>query len=83
MFIPFLVATKFDLFAQSTSMDKQRDMIAHARTFAKAMKSPLVFTSSSHSINMQQLFKIVLSKRFNLRCNVPRMSNVGEPILEY
>lgn len=82
MFIPFLVGTKFDLFS-TLSMDKQRDMIAHARNFAKAMRSPLVFTSSSHSINVQKLFKIVLSKRFNLRCNVPRMSNVGEPILEY
>lgn len=82
MFIPFLVGTKFDLFAQF-SMDKQRDMIAHARTFAKAMRSPLIFTSSSHSINVQKLFKIVLSKRFNLKCNVARLSNVGEPILEY
>lgn len=82
MFIPFLVGTKFDLFAQ-LSMDKQRDMIAHARRFAKAMRCPLVFTSSSHSINVQKLFKIVLSKRFNLKCNVPKMSNVGEPILEY
>lgn len=82
MFIPFLVGTKFDVFA-GLSMDKQRDMIAHARTFAKAMRSPLIFTSASHSINVQKLFKIVLSKRFNLKCNVARMSNVGEPILEY
>lgn len=82
MFIPFLVGTKFDVFA-GLGMDKQRDMIAHARTFARAMRSPLVFTSASHSINVQKLFKIVLSKRFNLTCNVARMSNVGEPILEY
>lgn len=82
MFIPFLVGTKFDAFA-GLSMDKQRDMINHARNFAKAMRSPLIFTSASHSINVQKLFKIVLSKRFNLKCNVDRMSNVGEPILEY
>lgn len=82
MFIPFLVGTKFDVFA-SLSMDKQRDTIAHARAFAKAMKAPLVFTSASHSINVQKLFKVVLSKRFNLNCNVQPMSNVGEPILEF
>lgn len=82
MFIPFLVGTKFDAFA-GLSMDKQRDMINHARNFAKAMRSPLIFTSASHSINVQKLFKIVLSKRFNLKCNIDRMSNVGEPILEY
>jgi Gtp-binding protein of the ras superfamily involved in termination of M-phase len=82
MFIPFLVGTKFDVFA-SLSVDKQRDTIALARKFAKAMNAPLVFTSASHSINVQKLFKVVLSKRFNLKCNVPTMSNVGEPLLEY
>lgn len=82
MFIPLLVGTKFDVFA-SFSVDKQRDTIAHARSFARAMRSPLIFTSASHSINVQKLFKIVLSLRFGLKCNVPRMSNVGEPILEY
>lgn len=82
MFIPFLVGTKFDVFA-SLSVDKQRETITHARTFAKAMKAPLVFTSASHSINVQKLFKVVLSKRFNLKCNVPRLSNIGEPLLEF
>lgn len=82
MFRPLLVGTKFDVFA-GFSVDAQRDTIAHARAFAKAMKAPLIFTSASHSINVQKLFKIVLSQRFDLRCNVPRMSNVGEPILEY
>lgn len=82
MFIPLLVGTKFDVFA-SFSVEKQRDTIAHARSFARAMRAPLIFTSASHSINVQKLFKIVLSKRFGLRCNVVPMSNVGEPILEY
>jgi Gtp-binding protein of the ras superfamily involved in termination of M-phase len=82
MFIPFLVGTKFDVFS-SLSVDKQRDTITRARQFAKLMKAPLVFTSASHSINVQKLFKVVLAKRFNMRCNVPTMSNVGEPLLEY
>lgn len=33
-----------------------------ARRFAKAMKAPLIFCSTSHSINVQKIFKIVLSK---------------------
>ncbi|KAA8491519.1 Septum-promoting GTP-binding protein 1 [Porphyridium purpureum] len=81
-FIPFLVGTKFDSFA-SLPQDKQEDTINHARKFAKAMKSPLVFTSASHSINVQKLFKIVLSKRFNLKLTIEQLSNPGEPILEY
>lgn len=33
-----------------------------ARKFAKAMKAPLVFTSATHSVNVQKLFKVVLAK---------------------
>lgn len=82
MFIPFLVGTKFDSFS-TLSVERQKDTIERARAFAKAMRGPLVFTSASHSINVQKLFKVVLSKRFGLKCNVPRMTNLGEPILEY
>ena len=54
-----------------------------ARRFAKAMKAPLIFSSTSHSINVQKIFKIVLSKVFDLKCNLEMVTNVGEPILEY
>ena len=33
-----------------------------ARRFSRAMKAPLIFCSTSHSINVQKIFKIVLSK---------------------
>ena len=56
---------------------------SQARRFAKAMKAPLIFSSTSHSINVQKIFKIVLSKVFDLKCNLEPVSNVGEPILEY
>eukprot|EP00953_Heterococcus_sp_UTEX-ZZ885_P002884 2083-Heterococcus_DN1.PRE.3 len=41
-----------------------------ARKFANAMHAPLIFTSASHSINVQKMFKVVLSKVFDLRCNL-------------
>jgi len=74
--------TKFDLFS-AFSLDRQQETVAHARKFARLMRAPLAFTSASHSINVQKLFKIVLSKRFNLKSNIPAMTQVGEPILEY
>ena len=30
-----------------------------------------------------QIFKIVLSKAFDLKCTIPEISNVGEPLLLY
>lgn len=47
------------------------------------MKVPLIFSSSSHSINIQKVFKIILSKVFDLKCNIPKIEAIGEPILEY
>jgi GTP-binding protein of the ras superfamily involved in termination of M-phase len=31
---------------------------AQARRFARAMKAPLIFSSTSHSINVQKIFKV-------------------------
>lgn len=65
------------------------------------MKASLIFSSTSHSINVQkvgqlqrispynlltlchQIFKIVLSKAFDLRCTIPEIEHVGEPLLLY
>jgi GTP-binding protein of the ras superfamily involved in termination of M-phase len=74
--------------------------MAQARRFAKAMRASLIFSSTSHSINVQkvcsqpprtfmnvadlyQIFKIVLSKAFDLKCTIPEIENVGEPLLLY
>lgn len=48
-----------------------------ARKFANAMHAPLIFTSASHSINVQKMFKVVLSKVFDLRCNLDQVSDYG------
>ncbi|KAF8926525.1 septum-promoting GTP-binding protein 1 [Dissophora ornata] len=91
--IPFLVGTKYDYFS-TFSKEEQEEVTKQAsisspfthdfaRKFAKAMKAPLIFCSTSHSINVQKIFKIVLSKAFDLKCTIPEISEPGAPILEY
>jgi len=79
---PFLIGTKYDFFSTMNANDKA-DITKQARKFAKAMKAALIFCSASHSINVQKIFKIVLSKVFELKCNVKKLSAVGDPIVEY
>ncbi|KAL2914316.1 Ras GTPase tem1 [Polyrhizophydium stewartii] len=80
--IPFLIGTKYDYFA-AFPREEQEELTKQARRFAKAMRAPLIFCSTSHSINVQKIFKIVLSKAFDLRCTIPRIEEIGAPILEY
>ncbi|KAF9993501.1 septum-promoting GTP-binding protein 1 [Entomortierella chlamydospora] len=80
--IPFLVGTKYDYFS-TFSKEEQEEVTKQARKFARAMKAPLIFCSTAHSINVQKIFKIVLSKAFDLKCTIPEISESGAPILEY
>ncbi|KAF8249497.1 small GTPase [Wilcoxina mikolae CBS 423.85] len=80
--IPFLVGTKYDHFVNFPRED-QEEISKQARKFARAMKASLIFSSTSHSINVQKIFKIVLSKAFDLKCTIPEIENVGEPLLLY
>mmetsp|Transcript_57587 Transcript_57587/g.137072 ORF Transcript_57587/g.137072 Transcript_57587/m.137072 type:complete len:212 (-) Transcript_57587:38-673(-) len=80
--VPILVGTKYDSFA-SYAPEEQAELTKQARRYAKAMKAPLIFSSASHSINVHKVFKIILSRVFDLKCNIPKIENVGEPILEY
>jgi GTP-binding protein of the ras superfamily involved in termination of M-phase len=80
--IPFLIGTKYDLFADLPPKE-QEDITDQARRYAKVMKSPLIFCSASHAINVQKIFKIVLSKVFDLKTTIDPISKVGEPILEF
>lgn len=47
------------------------------------MKAPLIFSSAARQVNVQRIFKIVVSKVFALKCNVPTISTLGDPIIEY
>ena len=80
--IPFLVGTKYDSFVTLPAED-QTDITRQARKYAKAMRAPLVFCSTSHTINIQKIFKIILAKAFELKCTIPEIVEVGEPILEF
>ncbi|KAL2025004.1 hypothetical protein VTK56DRAFT_6 [Thermocarpiscus australiensis] len=80
--IPVLVGTKYDHFV-NLSREEQEEISNQARRFAKAMRASLIFSSTSHSINVQKIFKIVLSKAFDLKCTIPEITNVGEPLLIY
>jgi len=76
----FLVGTKYDIFS-TLPPEEIEEVDKLARKYAKAMKAPLIFSSASHSINVQKMFKIVLAKVFDLKSTVAEISNVGEPLL--
>jgi Gtp-binding protein of the ras superfamily involved in termination of M-phase len=80
--IPFLVGTKYDIFA-TFPPDEQEEITKQAKRFAKAMHASLIFCSTAASINVQKIFKIVLAKAFDLKCTIPEIQTVGEPILTY
>jgi GTP-binding protein of the ras superfamily involved in termination of M-phase len=79
---PFLIGTKYDYFA-TMKQEEKADITKQALRFSKAMKAPLIFCSASHSINIKTIFKIIVSKVFDLKCDVKKIDTVGDPIIEY
>ena len=50
--------------------------------------TPLLSAALLHQCKLtrsfpSQIFKIVLSKAFDLKCTIPEIENVGEPLLLY
>ncbi|GAC99699.1 hypothetical protein PHSY_007302 [Pseudozyma hubeiensis SY62] len=80
--IPFLVGTKYDHYA-TLPREEQDEITKQARRFSKAMKAPLIFCSTSHAINVQKIFKVLLAKAFDLKCTIPEIKGSGEPLLIY
>jgi GTP-binding protein of the ras superfamily involved in termination of M-phase len=76
------VGTKYDIYT-TLPPEEMEEIDKLARKYAKAMKAPLIFSSASHSINVQKMFKIVLSKVFDLKLTVPEIVTMGEPLLIY
>jgi len=76
----FLVGTKYDVYTTMSAEDIE-EIDKLARKYAKAMKAPLIFSSASHSINVQKMFKIVLSKVFDLKSTMAEITSIGEPLL--
>jgi GTP-binding protein of the ras superfamily involved in termination of M-phase len=45
--------------------------------------TPITLTPHRAVFDSKQIFKIVLSKAFDLKCTIPEITNVGEPLLIY
>ncbi|KAL2503924.1 Ras-related small GTP-binding family protein [Abeliophyllum distichum] len=80
--IPILIGTKFDDFVQLPP-DIQWTIVTQARTYARAMKATLFFSSSTHNINVNKIFKFIMAKLFNLPWTVERNLRIGEPIIDF
>uniref|UniRef100_M4ER76 Septum-promoting GTP-binding protein 1 n=1 Tax=Brassica campestris TaxID=3711 RepID=M4ER76_BRACM len=80
--IPVMVGTKFDEFIQ-LPIDLQWTIASQARTYAKALKAKLFFSSASYNINVNKIFKFVTAKLFDLPWTVERNLTIGEPLIDF
>ncbi|KAF5478864.1 septum-promoting GTP-binding protein 1 [Juglans microcarpa x Juglans regia] len=80
--IPILIGTKFDDFVRLPP-DLQWTIVTQARAYARAMKATLFFSSATHNINVNKIFKFVMAKLFNLPWKVERNLTIGEPIIDF
>ncbi|KAH6835521.1 Ras-related small GTP-binding family protein [Perilla frutescens var. hirtella] len=80
--VPIVIGTKFDDFLQLPP-DIQWTVITQARTYAKAMKAALFFSSAKHNINVNKIFKFIIAKLFNLPWTLHRNLTLGEPIIDF
>lgn len=57
---------------------------SHSINVQKVCIPPIMSISSKPVLTLEpQIFKIVLSKAFDLKCTIPEIENVGEPLLLY
>ncbi|KAH6778486.1 Ras-related small GTP-binding family protein [Perilla frutescens var. frutescens] len=80
--IPILIGTKFDNFVH-LPLDIQWSVVTQARAYAKAMKATLFFSSATHNINVNKIFKFIMAKLFNLPWTLQRNLTIGEPIIDF
>ncbi|POO00408.1 P-loop containing nucleoside triphosphate hydrolase [Trema orientale] len=80
--IPILIGTKFDDFAKLPP-DLQWTIVTQARAYARAMNATLFFSSATHNINVNKIFKFIMAKLFNLPWTVERNLTIGEPIIDF
>lgn len=80
--IPILIGTKFDDFVRLPP-NLQWTIVTQARAYAKVMKASLFFSSATHNINVNKIFKFILAKLLNLPWKIDRNLTLGEPIIDY
>ncbi|KAI3504435.1 hypothetical protein L1887_25904 [Cichorium endivia] len=79
--IPVLIGTKFDDFVRLPP-DLQWTIVTQARAYAKVMKATLFFSSATHNINVNKIFKYIMARLFNLPWSLESNLNLGEPIID-
>jgi len=79
---PFLVGAKYDLFIKKDTVYRD-DVTSQARKFSRAMKAPLIYTSSAIGINIRKIFQLVVAKLFHLRPKLTEEKENTGPILEW
>merc|ERR1711879_1117467 len=83
VFKPILVGTKYDLFAEKENSYKS-EIAEIARSFSQNMHSPLIFCSAKTSLNVKQVFTIVVGSVFQIRIKSKQKSKeLEDPLLEY
>jgi len=83
VFKPILVGTKYDLFAQKEDSYKA-EIAEMARSFSRNMHSPLIFCSAKTSLNVKQVFTIVVGSVFQIKIKSKQKSKeLEEPLIEY
>uniref|UniRef100_A0A1D1YUS7 Septum-promoting GTP-binding protein 1 n=1 Tax=Anthurium amnicola TaxID=1678845 RepID=A0A1D1YUS7_9ARAE len=80
--IPILIGTKFDDFIH-LPLGMQWIIVIQARVYAKAMRATLFFSSATHNINVNKVFKFITAKHFNLPWSLERNLTIGEPIVDF
>lgn len=53
------------------------------RRFVRLLYHLIAKRYADNPLLFWKIFKIVLSKAFDLRCTIPEIENVGEPLLLY
>ncbi|XP_044502563.1 septum-promoting GTP-binding protein 1-like [Mangifera indica] len=80
--IPILIGTKFDDFIQ-LPIDLQGIIASQARAYAKAFNATLFFSSATHNINVNKIFKFITAKLFDIPWELERNLTIGEPIIDF
>ncbi|KAE8706545.1 Ras-related small GTP-binding family protein isoform 2 [Hibiscus syriacus] len=80
--IPIIIGTKFDDFV-GLPPDLQWTIVTQARAYARAMNATLFFSSATHNINVNKIFKFIMAKLFNLPWAIERNLTIGEPIIDF
>jgi GTP-binding protein of the ras superfamily involved in termination of M-phase len=76
----FLVGNKFDKYFELPEQERIC-ITSKAKKFAAAIGAPLVYCSSTRSINVKKLFQIVIGSVFGLKPKIEQVDDPGKPVV--